>query len=165
MALTKSNARSGSEEQGAGANARAKIQVVTTAMPLGKAQRRDIREWGRILTESVPPHQLIEHGLALVIELFDRPPIMWVHLFLPFAPHIGYSVAASTLDLSQILARHVAANLGEQTVLEILVSFKEQRPLPDLSVVRQQAVLHALKRFGCEFLLDNRLPQLLQLVG
>src|SRR5919197_5531719 len=133
------------EEQGAGADPRAKIQVVATAMLLGKAQRRDIGEWSRILTEGVPPHQLIEHRLALVIELFDRPSIMRLHLFLPFAPHIGHSVAASLLDLSQIVARHVLADLGEQTVLEILVSFKEERPLPDLSVVRQQAVLHALK--------------------
>src|SRR6266508_236227 len=89
-----------SEEHGARPDARAKIQGVATALLLGKAQRRDIGERRRVLAEGVPPHQLIEHGLALVTELFDGPSIIWVHLVLPFAPHIGHRVEASTLDLS-----------------------------------------------------------------
>ena len=116
------------EEKTAGADASPEVEIVATALPLAsEIQREHIGEWSIVGPERVPPHQLEEVTLALIVESFDGPGVNWINHPPPVAAQSPRGVLAARLECGQIVTSEVRRQLAQETPPQVLLSFENQR--------------------------------------
>src|SRR5262245_53552715 len=107
------------KQDGAGPDASAKVQISTTGMAASVVESQHVGQGCLILGEVMPPHQLEQMSLALVVEAIDRGRIVALHDPLPFASQLRSDCATTCLDLVQVLPIQVSRELAQEALLQI----------------------------------------------
>jgi hypothetical protein len=112
-----------SEEKTAGPDASPEVEITTTALPLtSEIQREHIGEWSMIGHERVPPHQLEEVTLPLIVESFDGTGVSRINHPPPIVAQRARGVPAARLERGQIGTSEVRRQLVQETLPEVLLS-------------------------------------------
>jgi len=105
------------EEKTAGPDASPEVEIAATAPPLAsEIQREHIGEWSMVGHERVPPHQLEEVTLPLIVELFDGPGVSWIDHPPPIVAQRPRGVLAARLKRGQIHTSDIGSQLAQETL-------------------------------------------------
>src|SRR5262249_4901352 len=106
------------KEDTARADTSSKVQVTATPVLLGKLQRGHVAERISIFTQAVPPHELVEHCLVVIVKLLDsRSVSAAVGLLVPPFFDGMDSPLTTPADIGDVRTSQVAAQFAEQALL------------------------------------------------
>ena len=105
------------EEKTAGPDASPEVEIAATALPLAsEIQREHIGEWSMVGPERVPPHQLEEVALPLIVESFDGPGVSWIDHPPPIVAQGPRGALAARLKRGQVDTAEIRRQLAQETL-------------------------------------------------
>ena len=105
------------EEKNAGPDAASEVEITTTALSLtSEIQREHIGERPMVGHERMPPCQLEEIALSLIIKSFDGPGVGWINQPPPIVAERPRGVLTARLKRRQIDTPEVRGQLAQETL-------------------------------------------------
>src|SRR5262245_56267623 len=111
----------------------------------------------------VPPHELVDVELRLVVESLDLRRVRRLDLLVPRLLQGPHGLLATPANRLQILAAPALRKFLQGAVHDVGLAAEQQRLEPDLPVAVQQALLFSHRAFGPDLLAVPPRPQLAKL--
>jgi len=110
----------------------------------------------------VPPHELVEHGVALIIKFPDTLLGYVTNLLVPFRFDGGERIHTPAFDLLRVFDAQVCAEFGDGALFHLTGALEQQSLIPPALTFAQEALLLPVELLRGEPLLAGVLPQPLQ---